>query len=280
MTDLGTLGGTVSGATSINNRGVVVGMSNIAPGNKQVDAFREQDGKFTDLGPLNPDFVMGGLVSINADGVIAGVSSGYDAAINRHGTNIELGSLAGLGSVALDLNDSGQVVGFSATGSQPSANGSSPPTLIAHAFRYSHGKMSDLGTLGGTDSLASSINDGGAVVGSSYTANNSASHAFLYRQGRMTDLGTLGGRDSGASAINDKGAVVGGSFTSASVAHGFIDQHGRMVDLNSLIPAESGFVITNADDINDRGQIAAEGYETSASTTHVALLLTPTRSGR
>ena len=39
-----------------------------------------------------------------------------------------------------------------------------------------------------------------------------------------------------------------------------------MVDLNSLIPAESGFVITNAEDINDRGQIVAQGYETSNPT--------------
>ncbi len=82
----------------------------------------------------------------------------------------------------------------------------------------------------------------------------------------MTDLGTLGGRDSVAAAINDKGAVVGASLTSTSASHGFIDLRGRMVDLNSLIPADSGLVITAADDINDRGQIVAQGYETSAPT--------------
>jgi probable HAF family extracellular repeat protein len=280
MTDLGTLDGTTSAATSINDRGVVVGMSNIAPGNEQVDAFREQDGKLTDLGPLNPDFVAAGVVAINADGVVSGVSGGYDAAIDRRGTDIELGSLAGLGSVALDLNDSGQVVGFSATGSRPAANGSSQPTLIVHAFLYSHGKMRDLGTLGGTNSSADSIDDRGSVVGSSDTANDAASHAFLYSHGRMTDLGTLDGRDSVATAINDEGTVVGGSLTSTSAVHGFIDLRGRMVDLNGLIPAGSGIVITGADDINDRGQIIAQGYETSAPSDHLALLLNPTRSAR
>jgi hypothetical protein len=53
-----------------------------------------------------------------------------------------------------------------------------------------------------------------------------------------------------------------------------------MVDLNSMIPAKSGFVITNAEDINDRGQIVAQGYKTSSPTAELALLLNPGRSAR
>ena len=44
--------------------------------------------------------------------------------------------------------------------------------------------MRDFGTLGGTDSMADSINDRGAVVGFSYTADDAATHAFVYRKGR------------------------------------------------------------------------------------------------
>jgi probable HAF family extracellular repeat protein len=95
----------------------------------------------------------------------------------------------------------------------------------------------------------------------------------------MTDLGTLGGLESGAGAINNEGVVVGFAQTSmpTSAAHGFIDRHGRMIDLNSLIPANSGIVITSANDINDRGQIVADGYATSAPNVQLALLLEPTR---
>jgi probable HAF family extracellular repeat protein len=123
--------------------------------------------------------------------------------------------------------------------------------------------------------MANSINDRGAMDGASETANDAATHAFIYSQGKMTDLGTLGGADSVAAAINDQGAVVGASLTSTKALHGFIDQHGRMVDLNSLIRAGSGHVSTNAQDINDRGQIVAQGYETSDPTAHLALLLKP-----
>ncbi len=55
--------------------------------------------------------------------------------------------------------------------------------------------ITDLGTLGGTKSVAAGINQHGQVIGFSTTAGESATHAFLYSGGRMTDLARLLGRD-------------------------------------------------------------------------------------
>ena len=62
-------------------------------------------------------------------------------------------------TAALGINDSGQVVGRSYT--------SSSYPFATHAFLYSNGVMTDLGTLGGTSSEAYGINAGGQVVGGS-----------------------------------------------------------------------------------------------------------------
>jgi len=68
--------------------------------------------------------------------------------------------------------------------------------------------MKDLGTLGGTGSVAYAVNDAGQVVGYSQTATGDT-HAFLYSGGIMMDLGTFGGRTSYAFGINKLGQVTG-----------------------------------------------------------------------
>ena len=61
-------------------------------------------------------------------------------------------------SSAEDINDAGQVVGYSTTGSG-----------VTHGFRWDKGVMTDLGSLGGDVSDAMGINPAGQVVGTSYT---------------------------------------------------------------------------------------------------------------
>ena len=57
--------------------------------------------------------------------------------------------------------------------------------------------MQDLGTLGGTDSDGTAINDAGQVTGTSTLTGDfttQTQHAFLWDGATMRDLGTLGGR--------------------------------------------------------------------------------------
>jgi probable HAF family extracellular repeat protein len=75
--------------------------------------------------------------------------------------------------------------------------------------------MEDLGTLGGSNSLAWTINSSGQIVGWSETSSL-ADHAFLWmRSEGMKDLNTLvinlpaGIRLSRATGNNDAGQIVG-----------------------------------------------------------------------
>jgi len=125
-------------------------------------------------------------------------------------------------------------------------------------------QVQDLGTLGGSSSHATGINDSGEVVGFS-TAANGYDHAFLYDESatpKMQDLGTLGGSSSQATGINDSGQVVGYSDTSDGQQHAFLyDRTNGMQDLNTLIPANSGRTVEQATAINTDGKIAATVFK-------------------
>ena len=103
--------------------------------------------------------------------------------------------------------------------------------------------ITDLGTLGGTSSVAYGINAAGQVVGGAYTAPQAVEgaelfgglfHAFLWQNGAMADLGTLGGASSSATAINAAGQVVGESTTASRVHHAFLWQKWAVTDVGSL----------------------------------------------
>jgi probable HAF family extracellular repeat protein len=131
-----------------------------------------------------------------------------------------------------------------------------------HAFACSDGRMQDLGTLGGANSLAYKINDRGQVVGYSEIGAGETRHAFLTTDGSMRDLGTVPGLDdSVAYDVNSAGEAVGAAAPApdAPGQRALLWRGGRTIDLNRLLPPNSGWTLDEARAINDRGQIAGLG---------------------
>ena len=118
-------------------------------------------------------------------------------------------------------------------------------------------------------STATAINDAGQVVGSIRYAGGAPipqpNPAFLVSGDTATNIGTLGGLNAAAKDINNNGVVVGDSTLPDTTTHAFIYRSGAMTDLNTLI-ASSGWVLTTAKAINDRGRSWAAGRSTARRT--------------
>lgn len=108
---------------------------------------------------------------------------------------VDLGTLGGTETFAMNMNDRGQVVGCSRTGAG-----------ALHAFVWDASRgMVDLG-IDAANSCASDVNDGGQVVGYALDESGAPTWAFLWEAGTLTNLGP-----GGAFDINDVGQVLGGS---------------------------------------------------------------------
>jgi len=120
-----------------------------------------------------------------------------------------------------------------------------------HAFLWDNGKMKDLGTLGGSRSVALAINDLGQVVGWAQLSINEDEHAFIWENGEMKDLGAFPGYNTSiARSINDKGHIVGNAHA-LTRKRVFLWQDGKWQDLG--IPPGSREI--EATKINNAGQV-------------------------
>ncbi|MBF7142626.1 MULTISPECIES: autotransporter domain-containing protein [Pseudomonas] len=138
------------------------------------------------------------------------------------------------------LSDDGKVV----VGSfQQSVGGAT------RAFRWEHGAIEDLGTLGGTTSYAQGVSaDGAVVVGYSTVASDSQTLAFRWQNGHLQALGTLGGQNAYARAVSADGQAVAGDSTIASGnQHAFLWKNNTLLDLGTLGGDYSQSVGVNAD---------------------------------
>jgi len=157
--DLGTFGGNLSQATAINNLGQIVGFS---------------------LNRIPDPLSM-------FDKLFGGPSEGTQTRAflweNEHME--DLGTLGGPDALGVFVNEGGQVAGFSYTSSTPNPNTGIPTT---DPFLWKHGRMIDLGGLGGTLGFPNDLNNRGQVVGQSYLAGDQIADPFLWDGEKLIDL--------------------------------------------------------------------------------------------
>jgi probable HAF family extracellular repeat protein len=185
----------VSEALAINDSGVVVGDSSVAPpasnplASAPLHAFSwRAGGKLVDLGALaiGSDTESSQANAISPSGIIVGQSvnaGGFTHAVQfADGKVVDLGALDGAkgSSEALGANDT-EIVGDS----------------DGDAVIWKGGRISSLPTVGGTGGSAMSINATGSIVGFSVDKAGDE-RATLWQNGKALDLNTL------VTSIGDK----------------------------------------------------------------------------
>lgn len=322
IVDLGTLGGTQSIALHANLVGQVVGgaltakpdpfawepvagcawspiagaganwytfaeSTYFAPGATETHATLWWGSAKLDIGTLGgPDSV---AANINELGQVVGWSyTSYDATAEFGVPNVhpfiwsswdhkirDLGTLGGACAMAGDINNRGQVVGYSTLVD----NKTTRPFLWT-----AKDGMRNLGSLGGPYAHANAINENGDVIGYSTMLSGGAApaynkgRAFYWSKGKLTNLGTFGDDYSDANSINRQGQIVGEVFsaeTGESLRGWISDRGSALVDLNTLIDPAPGYRIIAAGYITDDGVIGARALLPNGDEHPV--MLVPTR---
>jgi probable HAF family extracellular repeat protein len=235
MTDLGHLGGANAGLFELNHSGIGVG--------------------FSETGALDP------LTHFPQ----------VHAVISDHGRLTDLGTLGGSHSWASAIDDRGDVSGF-AENTVPDPYGAFlapayPSATQWRATLWRHGRIHDLGGLGGTLGSSAWLNDAGELAGTSDLPGDQTAHPFLWNGHRMIDLGTLGGDNGSASWVSDSGAVSGSADLPGGEHHGFLWKDGIMSDL----PPVDGAPCANAESVGENGDVV--GNATDCHGTELAAIL-------
>ena len=169
---------------------------------------------------------------------------------------VDLGTLGGTSSFALDVNNSRQV-----TGNAQLPVGQPSPRLNTFVFSDS-GPMAGLGVLAGSNNFSRgyAINDAGVVVGES---DNNSSRAFVYRNGLLSGLTRLAGdNDRGvAHDVNNAGVIVGIS------SNGTVSRPTRWVDSGAgYIASDLGTVAGTATATGRAWSVSQNGVVAGVST--------------
>ncbi|MGW3897417.1 hypothetical protein ACWD6L_19710 [Micromonospora profundi] len=261
MVVLGTLGGDNSFASAMNDRGDVVGRSQVADGTYR--GFLWHRGQMVDLGAFTP-------TDVNNQGQVIGTrDGGLGAHVWHQGV---LRPLAGLPAAPVAINDRGQIVGSGDAGPVLWTNGHARPLPLAtvsdinesgqvsggiqvpdgfHAALWHLGRGTDLGAGPFNRSNTYALNDHGWTIGWQFSAQQYP-RGILWRHGRALDIGTLGGNTTEPRAINNNGEILAMSTATDNLARPALWRRGVLHDLSLAGVSMQGEVV----DLDDLGRIA------------------------
>ncbi|MXS77024.1 hypothetical protein ABF87_03430 [Nitrosomonas sp. JL21] len=201
-----------------------------------------------------------------------------------------------LGSVANDLNDAGQVVGFTSDLAGKTAairweNGITTPLPSMNAFYANPLSVNTSGeivgiigpddssrflahwdknltpTLQGSSGGDYAINDSGQIAGS-FEFSPGNFQAGISLNGNLTAIGTLGASSDTPLDINDQGMVVGFGVTPSNNMRAFL-YDGDTLSALRMIPGIGGQTFANA--INELGQVVGSSVAAGGAFEHATL---------
>ncbi|MHB1215643.1 MAG: DUF3466 family protein [Thiobacillus sp.] len=126
------------------------------------------------------------------------------------------------------------------------------PTSVHAGVIY---QITDLGTLGGSESYAKGLNDAGQVVGYSYLTDNRTVRAFQWSNGVLAQ--SIPFTPSIATAINNAGQVVGNAYTASG-------RNAAIINGTEIAYSSKALAISN-------NGVAVGSYDPGGRATHAAL---------
>ncbi len=251
----------------VNDAGVAVGFS--------TSTFAEYQSNGT-ITPLNvgtdPNLAISDA-HINNAGTVAAIT--YQSGIAGFCTALALEfsvSAPPVGlpqALSLAINNSGFLAlgGFSQNGG-PGCAGTLAPFYypggkgIATSSNLSLDEVGPAGTIYGDGSAITDMNDAGHVVGFSPITNTNNTATFVSNGSSAQEIDSPVAQQYASiigNAINNADVVVG-NYAGTKSSRAFVWVSGTLKDLNTLIPAScSQWVLTNAQDVNDSGEIVGTG---------------------
>ncbi|MBT8401662.1 MAG: tandem-95 repeat protein, partial [Rhodothermia bacterium] len=258
--ETGTIGGAASRGFAINDEGQVVGTSILPSG--QVKAFLWEGGNIRDL---EPDLSRGSQAyGVNESGIVVGAveenggiaAARWDVGAEKSESTL-LEGMDGQLSVALDVNESGDVVGTALSGD----NQFHPVIWQGSALTVISADGVDVGQ-------AEAISSDGEIVGSVLTPT-SAERAI---RGELGNVRQLSSEDSRAYGINGLGMAVGSKVSGTAVTAVSWSSNGLESELST-----PGSRFAEAYGVNDSGWIVGamgdDAASSAAKTTSRGLLL-------